>query len=51
MSKGKTILSQAKQNKKKKYSAIFFRILCRMNIYFKWLMIYQSGITMNITNN
>ena len=24
MSKGKTILSQAKQNKKKKYSAIFF---------------------------
>ena len=51
MSKGKTILCQAKQNKKKNTQRFFFRILCRMDIYFKWLMIYQSGITMNITNN
>ena len=28
---------------------IFFRILCRMNIYFNRLVICQSGITMNIT--
>ena len=41
MSKGKTILSQA---------AYFFRILCLMDIYFKRLVIYQSGITMNMSN-
>ena len=29
---------------------IFFHILCRMEIYFKRLVIYQSGITMNISN-
>ena len=29
---------------------IFFRILCRMDIYFNRLTIYQSGITMNIRN-
>ena len=41
-SKGKTILSQA--------AWFFFRILCRMGIYFKKLVIYQNGITMNIRN-
>ena len=40
--KRKTILSQAAWS--------FFRILCRMDIYFKMLVIYQSGITMNISN-
>ena len=29
---------------------IFFRILCRMDIYFNRLTIYQKGITMNIRN-
>ena len=38
MSKGKKILSQA--------VCLLFRILCRMDIYFKSLMISQSGITM-----
>ena len=42
MSKGKTTLSQAAQ--------FFFRILCRMDIFFKGLIIYKSGITMNISN-
>ena len=30
---------------------IFFRILYRMDIYFKRLVIYQSGITMNIISS
>ena len=38
-SKEKAILSQAA-----------LRILCRMDIYFKRLVIYQSGITINISN-
>ena len=29
---------------------VFFEILCRMDIYFKRLIIYQSGITMIINN-
>ena len=29
---------------------IFFRILCRMDIYFKRLIIYQSVAAMNINN-
>ena len=41
-SKGKTIVSQA--------AWFFFRILYRMDIYFKKLAIYQSGITMNISS-
>ena len=42
MWKRKTILSQA--------AWFSFRILCRLDIYFKRLIIYQSGITMNISN-
>ena len=41
LSKRKAILSQA--------AGYFFRILCRMNIYFKRVIIYQTGITMNIS--
>ena len=41
-SKEKTILSQA--------AWLFFLILCLMDICFKRLIIYQSGITMNISN-
>ena len=40
--KKKTILNQV--------AWFFFRVLCRMGIYFKSLIIYQSGITMNISN-
>ena len=40
--KKKTILNQV--------AWFFFRVLCRMGIYFKNLIIYQSGITMNISN-
>ena len=42
LSKGKTILSQA--------AWFSFRILCRMDLHFKRLIIYQSGSTMNISN-
>ena len=42
VSKGKRILSQA--------AWFFFRFLCWMYTYLKSLMIYQSGITMNIRN-
>ena len=40
--KQKTILSQTEW--------FSFRILCRMDIYFKRIVIYQSGITKNISN-
>ena len=42
MLKEKTILSQA--------ACFFFRILCQIDIYFKKLIIYQSGITINVSN-
>ena len=42
MSKGKTILQSS--------CIIFFRILCRMDIFFKMLIIYQNAITMKISN-
>ena len=42
MLKGKLILSQA--------AWLFFRILCQMHIFFKRLIIYQNGITVNISN-
>ena len=50
-----SILSQKKEilgQKQKQYSVKLldcFCILCRMDIYFKRLVIYESGITMNIT--
>ena len=39
-----------KKNHTQSSCKIFFRILCRMDIYFKRLIIYQSGIPMNISN-
>ena len=51
------ILSQKKKfsvQRKKQFSVklhdFFPHILCRMDIYFKRLFIYQSGITMNMSN-
>ena len=49
------ILSQkekfyAKRKNNTQSSCMLFCILCRMGIFFKRLTIYQSGITMNMSN-
>ena len=41
-SKGKTVLSHA--------ARLIFCTLCQIDIYFKRLVIYQRGITMNVRN-
>ena len=51
-----SILSQKKKFYVKRISntsssyMILFHILCRMDAYYKKLIIYQSGITMNVNN-
>ena len=49
-SKREILCQKEKQYSVKLHDFFFFCILCRMNIYFKRLIIYQSGITMNIRN-
>ena len=44
MSKGETMLSQVA------WFLFFLWILCTMDIFFKRIIIYQSGITMNMSN-
>ena len=39
-----------KNNTKSNCMIFFLRILCRMNIYFKRLIIYQSGMTIKISS-
>ena len=44
------ILHQKEKQYSVKLHDLFFRILCRMDIYFKRRVIYQSRITVNISN-
>ena len=44
------ILCQKEKQYSVKLHHFFFRILCRIDIYFKRLIVYQSVITMNISN-
>ena len=44
------ILCQKEKQYSVKLNDFFFRVLCRMDIFFKRFIIYQSGITMNIIN-
>ena len=39
-----------RKNNAQSSSMIFFRILCRVDIFFKRLIVYESGITMNMSN-
>ena len=51
LSQKKEFYFKRKNNTKSSCMIFFLRILCRMDIYFKRLIIYQMGITMNIISS